>query len=195
MKSLFAPLLSVVMLALVTAGCEKAASPPPDEKVLFQAIEDNARAFNKKDVDGVMGTVHPKMPSFAQLRDFIAQTFSQVDLKVTVSDLKVVTSSPEEARVSFKQKTDKVTDKGVVPLNIVEGIHTLRPDNGTWKILATVNTKVTPLGEPPVEAAETTPSASAATPSPAATPAAAPEPPPAPEPAPKAAPPTEKPPQ
>lgn len=204
MKSFLAPLFSVLVLALFVGGCEKPAAQGPDEKVLFQAIEDNAKAFNNKDVDGVMATIHPQMANFADLKDFISQTFKDVTLKATVSDLKVVTSSPEEARVSFKQKTEKVTDAGAVPLNIIEGVHTLRPDNGKWKIFGTVNTNVTRLDQKPEASPENAPPAAAATaptPAPETTPAAAPVPAPtatpnpavpAPE-APKPAPPAEKP--
>jgi hypothetical protein len=200
MKSIFALLFAALLLPFMMGGCDKPVTqgPAPDEKALFQTIEDNAQAFNKKDVDGVMATVHPKMPHYGDLKEFMAQTFKEVTLKVTVSNLKVVTSSPEEARVSFKQQTEKVADTGAVPLNIVEGIHTLRPDNGKWKIIATTNTNVVRLDQNPIDAAEnTTP---APEPAPSAAPTRAPEASPAPaeptaKPAPQAtpAPPAEKP--
>ncbi|EDY18821.1 hypothetical protein CfE428DRAFT_3479 [Chthoniobacter flavus Ellin428] len=183
MKFFFVPLFAALLLPFVMGGCEKPAAQGPDPKVLSQVIEDNARAFNNKDVDGVMATIHPKMEHFADLKDFIAQTFKAVTLKVAVSDLKVVTSSPEEARVSFKQTTDKITDAGTVPLNVVEGVHTLRPDDGKWKIFGTVNTNVTRLDQKPGEGSENAAPAAAAAPAPAPAPETAPAPAPAPAPA------------
>lgn len=177
-------LLVALVLPLVMGGCEKPSAQGPDEKVLFQAIEDNTKAFNNKDVDGVIATVHPKTPNLDGLKDFISQAFKEVTLKATVSDLKVVTSSPEEARVSFKQKTEKVTDSGPVALNEVEGVHTLRPDNGKWKIFGTVNTKVTRLDQKDEEnAAKAAPAAEATSPAPAPAVAPAPAPEAAPSPA------------
>ena len=61
----------VIALALGLGGCEKAPLPPED-KVLFQAVEENARAINKRDVDAAMATFHPKSPGFDGLREFLA---------------------------------------------------------------------------------------------------------------------------
>ena len=158
MKLFLFPLLSCLALTFFLGGCEKAA-PLPDEKVLFQAIQDNAEAFGKKDVDAVMATIHPQSPNFAQTRDVVARMFSEVNLRFTVSDLKVVTSTPDEAKVSFVQKTEKVGSTGPVPLNVVEGIHILRPDDGKWKIYGTLQTKVTPLGGASPASPETAPPA------------------------------------
>lgn len=176
MKSSFAPLLSALVLAFAGGGCEKigpaADAPAPDEKVLFAVVEDNAKAFNNKDVDAVMATIHSKAPNVAGTKQFIADTFKDVTLKVTLSDLKVVTSKPEEARVSFKQKTEQMTPEGLKPLNIVEGVHTLRPDDGKWKITGTVNTNVTRLNQPAEEApTETAPAPAPDAPAPEAAPA------------------------
>jgi len=159
--------LSLPALALTLGGCEKA-EPAPDEKALFQTMEDNASAFGKKDVDAVMATIHPQAPTFASTRDVVSQTFNEVTLKITLSDLKVLRSSPEEAQVSFVQKTEKVDGDRTIPLNILEEIDTLRPDKGKWKIYSTEVRKVTRLDGKPSSSPE------AGAPSPAA--ATAPEP-------------------
>jgi uncharacterized protein YchJ len=166
--------LPLVALLCFVGGCEKKASAP-DEKALFQAIQENADALNKKDLDGVMATIHPKAPSFASTRDIVSQTFSQVTLKFTVSDLKVKDASPEEAHVSFVQKTEKVDGGKTIPLNTVEGVDTLRPDNGKWKIFDTTTTKVTRLegGQPSAAGSPAPAPGPSATPGPAATPAPA----------------------
>jgi len=182
-------LLTLPAFAFVLAlgGCEKNSAGPSDN-VLFQAVQDNVHAMEKKDLDAVMATIHPKSPSFESTRGYVDMFFKAVDVKYTLSDLKVMTSSPEEAKVSFVQKMEKTGGEGQFQNNIVEGFHTLRPDDGKWKIFGTVNLKVTGLdGKPlgaPAPAAEAAPA-----------PAPAPAPNPNPEPAPKPAPPAEKPPQ
>src|SRR5437868_1302688 len=106
MKSIFAPLFSVLFLAFVVSGCEMP-QPAPDKTVFFQAIEDNVHALEKKDLDAVMATIHPKAPSFASTREVVGEMFKALDLKCTLSDLNLVTASAEEARVGFTQKTEK----------------------------------------------------------------------------------------
>jgi hypothetical protein len=174
--------LSILALAFLQAGCEKPAppaSPHPDDKVLFQAIEDNVQAINKKDLDAFMATIHPNAPTFASTRDTVGKMFRSVDLKFTVKDLKVITSSPEEAQVSFVQTTEKAGGDAPFQNRIMEGVHTLRPDNGKWKIFGTAPIKVTPLNAAVPNIPEVTPASPQTTPPPEPAPKTAP-----PEPAP-----------
>ena len=186
MKIALLPLLPILALALVFGGCEKTA-PAPDSAVLFQTLRDNVSALEKKDVDAVMATIHPKAPSFESTRAIVSDMFKAIDLKYTLTDLKVVTASEDEAQVSFVQKTEKKGGAGEFPGNIVEGIHTLKLDNGKWKIFRTLQMKVTDLNGKPIGAPE--PAAPAPEPPPSPTPAAEP----APKPAPPAAPATPRP--
>ncbi|MDR3403512.1 MAG: hypothetical protein P4L99_13525 [Chthoniobacter sp.] len=179
MKSFLTPLLSVLALAFVVGGCQRS-STPPDQAVLFQAVEDNVHALEKKDVDAVMATIHPQAPSFESTREIISEMFKAVDLKYTLSDLKVVSATPDEARVSFLQKTEKTGGEAGFQNNIVQGVHTLRPDNGKWKIYRTFQTSVTGLdGKPLTAPTEAAPEAAPAAPSPAPTVPAEPAPKPA----------------
>lgn len=196
MKSIFAPLLSILFLAFVVGGCEKA-KPTPDKAVLFKVVEDNVHAVEKKDVEAVMATIHPKAPSFGSTREIVGEMFKVLDLKCSLSDLNVVTASPEEARVGFTQKTEKTGGTGEFQNNIVKGVHILRPDEGKWKIFNTVQTSVTgldgkSLGAPEAPGAEPQPAPSTPTAPPTTEPAPVPVPATPSAPAPSA-PPTEKP--
>ncbi|MEP6668156.1 MAG: hypothetical protein ABJF10_03335 [Chthoniobacter sp.] len=195
MKFFFAPLLSVFALAFMVTGCQRAGTPP-DKAVLFQTIEDNVHALEKKDVEAVMATIHPQAPSFDSTREIISEMFKAVDLKYTLSDLKVVTANPDEARVSFVQKTEKTAGEAGFQNNIVQGIHTLRPDNGKWKIYRTFQTSVTGLdGKPLTAPEEAAPEPTTEKPPGSPTPEPSPAPAAPAEPAPKPAAPDEKPPQ
>lgn len=201
MKSLLAPLFAALLLPFFLGGCEKAAPPAPDKTVYFQAIEENVHAMEKKDLEAVMATIHPKAPSYASTREIVADMFKTLDLKCTLSDLQVVTATPEEARVSFTQKTEKAGGTGDFQNNILKGVHILRPDNGKWKIVNTIPVSVTgldgrPLNAPLTPAGEAAPAPPEASVPPTAEPAPAPGSAPA-APAPEApaalAPPAEKP--
>ena len=178
MKSFYAPLLAALLLPFGMGGCEKAA-PPPTEAVLFQTIEDSARAVEKKDLDALMATVHPKSPAAQSTRASMSELLQAVTLKCTLSDLHIVTASPKEARVSFTQKTEKVAGDIDFPNNIIQGVHVLKPDDGRWKIFTTIRTSLTDINGKPLGSEElATPDAqlpSTTTPSPAA-PASAPAP-------------------
>ncbi len=132
-------LLPVLALAIVPVGCEKAApvAAGPDEKVLFDVVQENADAVNKKDVDAVMATIHPQSPKFAETREAVTRVFASVTPKVAPQDLKVIQSSPEEARIRLVLKTEKIEGERTVPVGLVEELETLRPDNGKWKIYDT----------------------------------------------------------
>ena len=134
-------------LAFALFACQK---PIADKAVLFGAIHENVHALEKKDLETVMATIHPQSPAFGATRDAVSEMFAAVDLKYTLSDLRVVSASPEEVKVSFTQRTEKVGGKGQFVDNIVEGIHTLRPDKGTWKIFKTLQTKITDLNGKPL---------------------------------------------
>jgi hypothetical protein len=180
MKSFCAPLLAALLLPFGMGGCEKAA-PPPTEAVLFQTIEDSARAVEKKDLDGLMATVHPKSAAAQTTRATMSELFQAVTLKCTLSDLHIVTASPKEARVSFTQKTEKVSGDIDFPNNIIQGVHVLKPDDGRWKIFTTIRTNLTdtngrPLGTEELVTQEHTPAIPATPPTEAAPAPATPAP-------------------
>jgi hypothetical protein len=181
MKRFLIPVLSVLALALFLEGCEKAVPPKPDEHALFQVIDDNAQAFEKKDIDAVMATIHPQSPDFAGTRTQVADLFQKVEvtLKFTQTNMKVVESSPEEAKVSFQQTTSQVDGDKTVPLNIIDSLDTLRPDNGKWKIFRTASLKITRLKQPNDANSPSAPQEAAPAPEPAPSPAPPAEPKPA----------------
>jgi hypothetical protein len=188
----------------VVGGCEKkeaAKEQAPDEKVLFQVIQDNVAAMNKKDVSAVMATIHPQAKYYDETRGDVEKVFTQGTYRITVSDLKVKDSNLGEAHVSFVQKTEKVDGDHSTLLNTVDVVDTLRADNEKWKIFDMIypnpdQLKGSQANRPKPEAAApssaTTPtSAAVAAPAPASTPAAAEAKPAAPD----QKPPGEKPPQ
>jgi hypothetical protein len=174
----FLPL--ALSLLLIVAGCGKR---QPTKEEIFGTIQENVHALETKDVSTVMATIHPQSPLYANTKEAVQLMFANVDLKYTLSDLHLVSAAPEEMKVSFVQKTEKVGGKGTFVNNIVEGIHTLRPDGDRWKIYKTLETKITDLqGRPlrmpdapalPVLPGDKLPPTPAA-PAPAATPAPAP---------------------
>ena len=161
-------------LAFAFSACEK---PTASKEVIFGAIHENVHALEKKDVATVMATIHPQSPVYAGTKDAVEEMFQSVDLKYTLSDLRIESATPEEVKVSFVQRTEKVGGTGQFANNIVEGIHTLRLDGKHWKIHKTLQTKITDFNGKPLFAPDAPPPTSPIPPAdqwpPATTPAPA----------------------
>lgn len=185
-------LLRALALAL-TVALVSCSQPLADKDALFGVVHEHVHAFEKKDVTTVMSTIHPTSPAFADTREAVEFVFKNLDLKYELTDLKLVSVTPEEVKISFVQKTTKTGGPAEFKDNIQEGIHTLRPDNGTWKIYKTLVQKLTdlqgkplflpnaPAPTPPIEpAGQVPPLALPTAPAPAAPVAPVPPAPPAP---------------
>ena len=122
-----------------------APKPMVDENAVLSTVKDNVNAMQNKDLEGVMATVHPDSPSFGSTREVLQDLFKKYDLRITLSDLKIVSATPEEVKVSFVQKTERL--KGPVDLqsSVCDGVHTLRKDHGKWKIYNTLSGKAVAL--------------------------------------------------
>lgn len=136
-----------LLLTLTPVACTKKVA---EKDVIFGAIHEHVHALETKDVATVMATIHPQSLALADTKLVVeSDGFKNVDLKYDLSDLHIVNASPEEVKVSYRQKTVKTGGKDAFHDNITEGIHTLRQDKTTWKIYKTVVLKVTDLqGKP-----------------------------------------------
>ncbi len=151
-------LLRALTLActLALVSCNK---PMADKEAIFGVVHEHVHAFEKKDVETVMATIHPESPAYEGTKAMVGLMFKSVDLKYELSDLRLESATPEEMKVSFKQKTTKTGGSGQFTDNIVEGIHTLRRDQETWKIFKTLQLKITDLqGKPLFVSPEPAPS-------------------------------------
>ena len=142
-------------LALIS--CNK---PIADKETIFGVVHEHVHAFEKKDVATVMSTIHPDSPAYEGTKAMVEIMFKSVDLKYELSDLRLESATPEEIKVSFRQKTTKTGGTGQCLDNIVEGIHTLRQDGKTWKIFKTLQLKITDLDGKPLFASPANPQAS-----------------------------------
>ena len=174
----FCHALAAAALTLALVSCNK---PVTDKAVFFGVIHENVHALEKKDVATVMATIHPQSPAFEGTKEAVEVMFKSVDLKYELSELRIVSATPEEVKVSFRQKTVKIGGEAQFQDNIVEGIHTLRPDQGTWKIHKTLQQKITDLQGRPLFAPTAPPPTSPIEPAGKLPPATPPQPaPPAP---------------
>ena len=101
------PALLLAWAAFALSAC----SPKPiiDENAVFSTVRENVNAMQNKDINGVMATIHPDCPAYANTKEDLGELFKKYDLRFTLTDLKMVSATPEEVKVSFEQKTEKIS--------------------------------------------------------------------------------------
>ncbi|NAO99422.1 hypothetical protein FRY77_25915 [Halomonas sp. MG34] len=164
----FIVLITVLIIALFLSACSESTSSeePSDEKEkeeeteaaeepeeeavpeddeLFEVLEVNIQSMMDQDIDAHMETIHSESPAYNSTKDLLDQV-SAYTLDMQLSDLAVEEKSEEEARVAYTQTSMKV-DGPEYQNNLTKGIHTLKPEDGVWKIFGSEVIETTPLDE------------------------------------------------
>lgn len=102
----------------------------------FAPIRAQVKALNKRDAEGALAAMHPEAPGLTNTRATTQQITATYDLIFMIQSLKLESATPDEARVSFTQVTQKVAGPEFRN-NRVAGVHTLRKFQGTWRIYST----------------------------------------------------------
>jgi hypothetical protein len=109
---------------------------------LEETIRSQIKALNAEDVEGYMSYVHRANPGYDSTKDQLLDLFAKFDLRTTLEKLDRESITEDEAKVSFVQLTEKASGPAFKN-NRTTGIHTLRKDDGKWKIFATETRSVT----------------------------------------------------
>jgi hypothetical protein len=126
----------LILIAFVIAFIFAACSGKNNYATPEYAVEANAEFMNKKDIDGVMSTIHPQSPSYEMTEKLVKKIFETYDLSYKLEKVKLIEEKGNEAKVEFVQITTKI--KGPeFKNNQTTGIHTLKKDGDSWKIFST----------------------------------------------------------
>jgi hypothetical protein len=130
-------------VAVVEAG--KGPVIVKDTALIWPAVEETVRsqikALNNEDLDAYMSYMHPDNPSYESTRQQLADLLEKYDLHYTLEKIEKVSVTEDEVKASFVQLTEKVSGPAFSN-NRITGIHTLRKDNGKWKIFATTTSSL-----------------------------------------------------
>lgn len=99
-------------------------------------VNANVDFMNQEDFDGVMSTFHPQSPSYEMTEKLVKKIFEVYDLNYKIEKLKVLEKNDNEAKVEFVQITTKLKGPDFKN-NKTTGVHTLKMDDGSWKIFST----------------------------------------------------------
>lgn len=108
-------------------------------------LEENNEYANAQDVDGYLKAVPDDLKE--QNREIIEETFAQGQLEFEVVDYQFESADEEEVVISVLQTTVAAEPLEGFQDNISEIQHTLRPENGEWKIFETNIIDSEPYGE------------------------------------------------
>src|SRR5262249_57665479 len=68
-------------------------------------VEENVRAYDARDTDAFLRTLHPKSPGYEATKAILSDQFREGDIKVTLVDYKYIGHDDEFAVARVKMKT------------------------------------------------------------------------------------------
>lgn len=123
---------SVLLSIIFFVSCSSKKSYDTPEAL----VNANVDFMNQEDFDGVMSTIHPQSPSYEMTEKLVKKIFLVYDLNYKIEKLKVLEKNDNEAKVEFVQITTKLKGPDFKN-NKTTGVHTLKMDDGSWKIFST----------------------------------------------------------
>lgn len=138
-----------VLTCLLVAGCtdegankEEVEAEVSDEAILA-VVEMNVEKLMAKDLDGYMETIHSESPVYETTEETITELFNYT-LDIELQNLEIKEQTDKEVIVAYTQRTVE-TEAGDFQNNETTGEHTLRLDDGQWKIYNSEVIAVNPL--------------------------------------------------
>ena len=137
------PFLPIAALAFVLVACTQKQNP--EKEAVFAAIQAHLQAVEQENIDAVMATLHPATPGLEQQRQENEAMFKKYDLKFEIVSMKLESLTDTEAKVASTQKALRVGGEKDLPDLIYDSVWTLQKDGDKWKIINSVQLRITPL--------------------------------------------------
>lgn len=109
----------------------------PTDEELITVLEENMDTFHNKDLEAHMKTIHSESPAYDVTERDVKSLMDLYTLKMELLGTEVIEKTEKIAKVAYTQRTTKLAGPEFQN-NEVTGVHTLRPENGEWKIVSTV---------------------------------------------------------
>jgi hypothetical protein len=97
----------IVPLAAAVLGIAGASRAAEDKltTTLRGVVEENVRAYDARDTDAFLRTLHPQSPGFEATKAVLSDQFREGDIKVTLVDYRYIGHDDEFAVARVKMKT------------------------------------------------------------------------------------------
>ena len=124
--------LATLLGLAVTAGAA-------DDKLaatLRGVVEENVRAYDARDTDAFLRTLHPQSPGFEATKAILSDQFREGDIKVTLVDYKYIGHDDEFAIARVKMKTMAPPGSTDFQSNVTDSIVLFHRDEfaRAWKL-------------------------------------------------------------
>jgi hypothetical protein len=123
----------VTLLGLaVTAGAADDKLPT----TLQGVVQENVRAYDARDTDAFLRTLHPQSPGFEATKAILSDQFREGDIKVTLVDFKYIGHDDEFAVARVKMKTVAPPGSTGFQSNVTDSVLLFHRDEAAraWKL-------------------------------------------------------------
>jgi hypothetical protein len=121
-----------LLIIIVLISCSRGENYLTPESV----VEANIKYMNEENFDEVMNTIYQDGPSYKTTKMMLNTLFKAYDLNYKIVSMKVIEDNNSDAKIEFVQLTTKLRGPDFKN-NKITGIHTLKKDGDSWKILST----------------------------------------------------------
>jgi hypothetical protein len=125
-------IVPAAVLALAAAVPVRAASQDVGAQLRVVA-EENIRAYDAEDVDGVLRTMHTRSPEYDPTRRALPEQFRAMDLDVKLVDFKYMGHDDEFAVARMKVQYVDPAKRGFED-NVTDSVVLFHKEGGVWKL-------------------------------------------------------------
>jgi len=103
---------------------------------IISVVKENLDATEAKDKERVLKTIHKDSPQLRSTIQGMDYVFANFDMDFKLEKVEVLSINGDSAKVYYVQTTQAIRGEGFAPTR-ASGIHTLKKENGKWKIYRT----------------------------------------------------------
>lgn len=126
-------------------AAKKEKSAVPSDEELTAVLDENVQTLMDKDLEGHMKTIHSESPAYDQTEKTI-EMLEPYEIDIILDDVSVEDKSEAMAKIAYTQTAMKVSGP-TYQNNKIVGVHTLKPEDGKWKIYNSEVQETIPLDE------------------------------------------------
>jgi hypothetical protein len=128
--------LVVMLVTLLGLAVTAGAADDKLATTLHGVVEENVRAYDARDTDAFLRTLHPQSPGFEATKAILSDQFREGDIKVTLVDYKYIGHDDEFAVARVKMKTVAPPGSTGFQSNVTDSVLLFHRDEAAraWKL-------------------------------------------------------------
>ena len=125
----------ILPLALLVSLASPAGAADDDQLSadLRAVVEEQVRAYDAEDLNGVLGTIHSRSPNYKSMRSALGKQFEEQDLTVTLVDFRYMGHDDEFAVARVKTRVAGPAESGFQD-NVVDEVLLFHREGALWKL-------------------------------------------------------------